>query len=488
MQLRYPITLLAIFLYVLAFPPFSLGFLILPSLACLFWSALHTRSLKEALLTGFLTSVLVTGFGFYFVTYSVNVYGELPYSVSVFLNFLLGFVGEPQFPFLFVAARSARVRKHAWVLPIIFAVADLTLPRLFQDAAAYSVYPYESLRIWVRDVGLLGVNAFIAGFAWALLTLAIKSEKHSKFRFAPLLFFLCSLIALHWGGTEKLVSLRALLSSAPKWRALAVQANIGDQQKLAAERGVSNATDITVDQFLLQSTQALEEQRKLGQTIDFVFWPETAFPFPFGQSKTPKFRALEEKLRSWVLAHQVPLGFGTYDKDIRGKIYNAFKILTPQNLEEPFVYQKHILLWFGEYIPFTEGWQWFEQTFPQIGNFGRGPGATVWLWKHDSLGEIRLAPIICYEALIPSYTRAARALGAHALINVTNDSWFGETSEPEHHLMMSAFRSIETGIPQVRVTNTGYTALILPDGTIENRSKLFTEQNIVMEVPHLGEP
>jgi apolipoprotein N-acyltransferase len=49
---------------------------------------------------------------------------------------------------------------------------------------------------------------------------------------------------------------------------------------------------------------------------------------------------------------------------------------------------------------------------------------------------------------------------------MSNDSWFPDARGPRLHLISAAFRSLETGLPQVRVTNSGISALILPTGDL----------------------
>jgi apolipoprotein N-acyltransferase len=69
------------------------------------------------------------------------------------------------------------------------------------------------------------------------------------------------------------------------------------------------------------------------------------------------------------------------------------------------------------------------------------------------------------------------------IFNFTNDSWFGPVGAPFYHLNLASFRSIETRVPQFRSTNTGFSALILPNGEIRNRSKLYAPEVVDAEIP-----
>ncbi len=52
------------------------------------------------------------------------------------------------------------------------------------------------------------------------------------------------------------------------------------------------------------------------------------------------------------------------------------------------------------------------------------------------------------------------------IINVTNDTWYGNSSGPYQHLQISRMRSIENGLPMLRTANNGISAVIDPVGRI----------------------
>ena len=113
-----------------------------------------------------------------------------------------------------------------------------------------------------------------------------------------------------------------------------------------------------------------------------------------------------------------------------------------------------------------------------VGFFGKGPGSVI-----REIGGMKTQPVICYEVLFPNFTRDAVALGADVIFNFTNDSWFGPYGVPYYHLHLASFRSIETRVPQLRSTNTGFSALVLPDGSIPRQTKLYEPDILDVEVP-----
>lgn len=82
----------------------------------------------------------------------------------------------------------------------------------------------------------------------------------------------------------------------------------------------------------------------------------------------------------------------------------------------------------------------------------------------------RLGVLICMEALYPDLAREAQALGATALVNLSNDGWYRGRGGARQHLQQAVFRAIETGLPLVRATTTGISAVIAPDGSIVART------------------
>jgi apolipoprotein N-acyltransferase len=84
----------------------------------------------------------------------------------------------------------------------------------------------------------------------------------------------------------------------------------------------------------------------------------------------------------------------------------------------------------------------------------------------DRERTLRIAPLICYDALVPAHTIAAVRQGAEVIVTLSNDSWFAWDGVQRLILILSAFRSIETRRPQVRAANTGISAVITANGDL----------------------
>ena len=78
---------------------------------------------------------------------------------------------------------------------------------------------------------------------------------------------------------------------------------------------------------------------------------------------------------------------------------------------------------------------------------GLRPGAAADLLREP-------VPRLCARGRRPVGVRAAW------IVNVSNDAWFGQTCGPWQHLNMASYRAIEEGLPIVRATPTGVSAVI----------------------------
>ena len=147
-------------------------------------------------------------------------------------------------------------------------------------------------------------------------------------------------------------------------------------------------------------------------------------------------------------------------------------------------YDKIQLLAFGEYIP---GGEWFPKIYqwsPLASHLSRGTSTKPLRWRNW-----RFATFICYEDILPGIVRATmRDYGegrAQAMVNLTNDSWYGAGHEQEQHLMLAAVRSIEHRRWLLRATSTGISAFVDATGRIVQRIERNRRGVAAREVPML---
>lgn len=140
-------------------------------------------------------------------------------------------------------------------------------------------------------------------------------------------------------------------------------------------------------------------------------------------------------------------------------------------------YRKVQLMPFGESVPYLSIIPGFQEKIVQVGSFRRGRlAAPVGFFVEDSEGvehEVRLGPSICFEDQFAHIHRGHASRGANLFVNTTNDAWFDGSAGPAWHGDMARWRSIETGIPMVRATNTGITCVIDSVGRVTEKLPLL---------------
>lgn len=161
----------------------------------------------------------------------------------------------------------------------------------------------------------------------------------------------------------------------------------------------------------------------------------------------------------------------------RRQLFNT-AILLDQRGRVLGTYDKVFLLAFGEYMPFGETFPGLYDAFPAAGHFSAGNEVRTFPW-----GDERLGIMICYEDIMADFTGKLADLHPNAIINVTNDAWFGKTSEPWLHLALAVFRAVENRVELVRATNTGVSAFIDPTGRLTAATRLEGAETLIGDVP-----
>jgi apolipoprotein N-acyltransferase len=134
----------------------------------------------------------------------------------------------------------------------------------------------------------------------------------------------------------------------------------------------------------------------------------------------------------------------------------------PAALRVVGVYDKYRLVPFGEYLPMGDlaGRLGIRSLVHMPDDFSPGPKPR----PLSPPGVPPVQPLICYEALFPGL--AGHGPRPAWMLNVSNDAWFGQTSGPLQHLNMASYRAIEQGLPIIRATPTGVSAVIDAQGRI----------------------
>jgi apolipoprotein N-acyltransferase len=205
--------------------------------------------------------------------------------------------------------------------------------------------------------------------------------------------------------------------------------------------------------------------------LDVVVWPEGAIPAAMEDYLAPGAWPREAIAAALRPGETLILGGYRWGSGANGApiTFNSLAALrlTAGEPQVEAVYDKYRLVPFGEFMPLDglAGALGIKQMVHVGDGFTSGPAP-----RPLTLAGLPAAqPLICYEALFPGFTRAG-ARAAHLrpawIVNISNDAWFGTASGPVQHLNMAAYRAIEEGLPMVRATPTGISAMIDARGRI----------------------
>lgn len=133
---------------------------------------------------------------------------------------------------------------------------------------------------------------------------------------------------------------------------------------------------------------------------------------------------------------------------------------------------------FGEYVPYRDFFRLFSSYVDRASNFvpGSGDGAV-------DLGPVRVGVATCYEVVFDDLVRQSVLSGAQLLAVPTNNATFGFTEMTYQQQAIARVRAVEHGRTVLVAATSGVSAVIAPDGTVEQHTNLFTPDALVARVP-----
>ncbi|MBR0568291.1 apolipoprotein N-acyltransferase [Azoarcus sp. L1K30] len=424
---------------VLAFAPFGLypvGFLCLGVLAWLLDRASHHRA---AFIYGLLWGLGAFLAGVSWIYVALNRYGGMPMplagvAVLLFCAYLALFPALAGA--LFVRLRSGGPVWRAALFAGLWCGSEWLRGVLFTGfpwlASGYSQTPPSPLAGYLPVVGVYGVGGVLA-FVSALTAFVPWASRPGMVR---ALAVVAGVVALGAGGSR--VAWTA--AEGPPLSVALVQTNIEQSLKWSPE----------------YFTEVLQTNARLvrDSRADFVVLPETTLPtlverLPVGYL---------DLLGRYVGERGAALVLGVFTRDADGQIFNS--AISVGN-GPPQYYAKRHLVPFGEYSPPLFGWFYRLAAIPMSdqtrGAQDQRPMAL--------LGQ-RIALNICYEDLFGAELLSSLP-AASLMLNISNLAWYGDSLAQPQHLQIARVRALETGRPMLRSTNTGMTAVVQPDGSIE---------------------
>lgn len=440
------------------------------------------RKLAGALLGAWAMSVAYTAAAFAWFGSAIGSYTQVGTAAGMAVLLLAAPLLQPQF-FALVLVRHVVGRSHGAVLRALAAAAawvatEWLVPRLLGDTFGYGLHPSRLLRQAADVGGVAGLTLLLLLANEAVAAAVSRRRYGARAVAAPLaLAVLAPLLLAGYG----LAALSAEPAAGPRLRVGLVQSNIVDYERLRRERGAGAVVREVLDTHYAMSYDAVERQR-----ADAVLWSETVYPTTFGRPKSQAGAELDREIVEIVNAAGVPFVFGTYDRDEAGE-YNAAAFVAP-GAGLLGMYRKARPFPLTEYVPAWLDGPLLRRWLPWAGSWRPGTGARVFPLRLKDGREVPVLPLICLDDVDAGLAIAGARLGAQAILTMSNDSWFTDAPQGARlHQAAAAFRSIETRLPQFRVTSNGYSAVIDATGTIVAGSRMGERTLVIGELP-VGEP
>jgi len=437
----------------------ALGFVVLvPWLRTLDASA----SLATTLSNAWAMSVAFTLAVFAWFAGAIGSYTQLGEPAGLALLAVAAPLFQPQF-LAFALARRLAGRRHGAVLRALAAAsawvaAEWLVPKVLGDTLGHGLHPARLLRQAADLGGAAGLTLALLLANEAVAAALAARARGARAMAIPLA--LAAAVPALLAGYGAAVLAAAPATGGQPLRVGLVQSGIVDYERLRQERGAAAVVREVLDTHFAMSYDAVVRQH-----ADAVLWSETVYPTPFGHARSAAGAEFDRQIQSIVDAAGVPFVFGTYDVDAAGE-YNAAAFVEPGKGLLGF-YRKTRLFPLTEHVPAWLDGATLRRWLPWAGTWKAGDGARVFPLRLADGREIPVLPLICRDDVDPSLAVDGARLGGQAILTLSNDAWFSEHPQGAAlHQAVAAFRSIETRLPQFRVTTNGDSAVISASGDI----------------------
>tara|TARA_Y100000748_G_scaffold295444_1_gene287190 strand:- start:1447 stop:2904 length:1458 start_codon:yes stop_codon:yes gene_type:complete len=425
---------LAGILGIFAFAPFSLKFLIFASYAYLIYILIHNKSIqiKEVFAWGFGH----WGFGMSWIIVSVYYYGETSIAVSSIIYLLLIIILTLVFtcPLLLISYINNITNVDNKMFKILFVSSSLMVGEISREYLLNGVPWLIPGNIYLDTISqniypIFGAsfNSFIIYLLCSYLVFSINNKKINLLSLGLILLSIFPQQSQQKNG-ELLVSI--------------IQPSTDPFQKYES------------NYFSFIENNLVKLINQTSKNTQLIVLPEAELPYPINNKR---FKGFIEKTGA---EEKLVLGAWLFEESA---LFNT--IYVPNNNH---LYKKTHLVPFGEYIPFVASLRGLITFFDlPMSNVEFGPP------NQDNLTIINkysVATPICFDIAFPNTVRKMNK-SSDFIINISNDTWFGTSIGPHHHLNMARIRAIENNRWVIRSTNDGFSAIISNKGTIVHMLK-----------------
>ena len=461
-----------------AFAPVGLWPLMPLALAALCELVWRSKSLKHALALGW-------GFGFGQFVIALN-WIETACTFQAYMPSWFGWVAVVLVS-LYLAVYPALATGLAWrfsekrPFALVLTLAGAWAIAEWLRGTIFTGFPWNPVGVTLVPTGLLFLSQVLGTYGLSAFVMLVSGalwlgwQRQRKPALGVALGLLGSAIVLPFVAALPLLLGATGTSAAAGKFVRVVQPNIGQEDKWRP--GFAEESDRRLVAQSLKSG---------GQHPRLLLWPEAAVTNPLHDELIVD-RAYAEVERQNVSATVGPGeylltgGIGIYSKDgraISGATNSVFVLGQGGRIVDRF--DKAHLTPYGEYLPMRPLLSaiGLSRLAPGDVDFTPGPGPRT--LELPGWGKIGLQ--ICYE-IIFSGEVVDRRHRPDFIFNPSNDAWFGRWGPPQH-LAQARLRAAEEGIPIIRSTPTGISAVIDSNGGIVKSLPWRTAGVIDTRVPH----
>lgn len=432
----------------LGFAPFYMWWATVIAIACAYKLIVRSANKSDGLFKCFLRvlpfSATYAVSMFWWVLHSIYVVPELATQFAIWTApGILGIALVGGFVFSIPFVVISRMCKFPVYRPIFFAATWTFV--LWLREWLFTGFPWNpianitmTLPVLVNSMsvfGALGLSFIIIGLTATIVELL--SDKKSKINWLNFLIFIMLGVIGSMLGYRNIQIAQKEENISPVIRVVQPAQSAVQKASHSRAEALKNAEENIKNLILL----AVAPYKP-----DLIIFPETSYPFVVVRDDVlPIADAIQAK---------VLIGATSYDE--KG-LHNSMLILSPDGVIQN-IYSKSHLVPFGEYRPFGD-------LIPTPGQLVAGNGPEIFTLKINEK-DFSFIPAICYEIIFSDSLQPQENMHIDAIVNITNDTWFGKTPGTYQHLDMVRRYAIESGLPIIRANYSGISAFISSDGEI----------------------
>ncbi len=486
--------LISVILYAISFPKFNLWWFSFIALAPFFWVLDNANSAFKKIFYGILWCL---GFSFgmgYWVFFTILNHYEVPFAKSVLFFTLCVVIPVvliySGFVILYRFLHRDRLFFYALVVPSLWVLAEylkgvvsFLIP---WGGIEYALVPFPEF-IQIADLTggygimfiVVAVNSLFVYFIKNLKsvrTASINQDKGSHTTcaisvvhvFAPLILIILLIVIPVVYGMHQLrkidLSVAQEYKAGQSVQAVLVQGNFSTKERwsgMGFYQRVMNYLELSGENPGEKPVEKRGDEGQGGKRV--IVWPENTL-----NSSSKLNDALFVEIMRYIGEDSLLISGGLKTDQTTNKVFNSAYFISGAG--RLLRYDKHILLPYSETSPLIDLLDTYYSA-PNEFTAGRTPFCI------NAPGG-KVGASICFEILYPGFIRQSVKDGAAYLVNISNDSWFGDSPMPYIHLNAARLRAVENRRFLLRTSNSGFSAIISPTGIVTKQSSLFTKERV----------